>query len=45
MIKTDTSKIEKYLKEKNVDIITIYDPQYPEKLKSIGHAPAFLYVR
>jgi DNA processing protein len=43
--KVEEEKIEKYLERKEIKIISIEDPDYPEKLKSIGHAPAFLYVR
>lgn len=43
--KVDPEKIQKYLEEKNIQIITITDPDYPEGLKTIWHAPAFLYVR
>jgi DNA processing protein len=31
--------------EKNIDIITLDDPRYPDRLKNIWHAPYFLYVR
>ncbi len=44
-MKVDEAKIRKYLEEKDIQIISILDEFYPEKLKSIGHAPAFLYVR
>ena len=43
--KVDPEKIQKYVEEKNIDIIAITDPEYPESLKAIWHAPAFLYVR
>jgi DNA processing protein len=45
MEKVDEEKIQKYLTEKNIEIISINDALYPERLKSIWHAPAFLYVR
>ncbi len=41
----DCKKIETYLEIKNINIIHWFHPQYPEKLKTIGHAPFFLYVR
>jgi DNA processing protein len=43
--KVDTQKIDSYLNEKKIDIITYEDPRYPEILKNIGHAPYFFYVR
>lgn len=43
--KVDTKSIEKLIAEKNINIITIDDPRYPERLKNIWHAPYFLYVR
>jgi DNA processing protein len=43
--KVDEWKIEKYIEEKNIDIISMADWRYPERLRSIWHAPAFLYVR
>jgi DNA processing protein len=43
--KVDEEKIEKYLNEKGVEIVTIDSPEYPKNLRSIGHAPAFLYLR
>jgi DNA processing protein len=45
MPKVDEEKIVKYLEEKSIDIISIHDPLYPKRLVSIGHAPAFFYVR
>lgn len=33
--KVDPEKIQKYLEEKNIQIITITDPDYPEGLKTI----------
>ncbi len=43
--KVDEIKIQKYLEEQDIQIISIVDRGYPERLKSIGHAPAFLYIR
>ena len=45
MKKVDTQEIKIFLTEKNIQIITLDNPLYPQKLKSIWHAPAFLYVR
>ena len=41
----EEEKIEKLLNEKSIQIITWHDERYPERLKTIGHAPYFLYVR
>ena len=41
----EINKINNYLKTKDIDIVSLYDRGYPEKLKTIAHAPAFLYVR
>lgn len=41
----EEEKIVKLLDEKNIEIITWEDKRYPERLKTIGHAPYFLYVR
>lgn len=41
----DEGAIRKLLAEKNISIITWNDPLYPERLKRIGHAPFFFYVR
>ncbi len=41
----EEAKIEKLLNEKSIQIITWHDERYPERLKTIGHAPYFLYVR
>lgn len=38
-------KSEKWLSEKSVDIVHVYDPRYPEILRNIGHAPFFFFVR
>jgi predicted Rossmann fold nucleotide-binding protein DprA/Smf involved in DNA uptake len=35
MEKVDEEKIQKYLTEKNIEIISINDALYPERLKSI----------
>jgi len=43
--KVSYEDIEKIILSKNIDIITIEDARYPERLKNIGHAPYFLYVR
>lgn len=43
--KVDTQKIEKNIKEKNIEIITIESEQYPEKLRTIKQSPYLLYVR
>ena len=41
----EVEKIQKFLEEKTVQIVTIHDSLYPARLRSIWHAPAFLYVR
>ena len=41
----EKEKIAQFLEEKSIDIVTIYDRWYPERLKTIGHAPFFLFVR
>lgn len=38
-------KYEKYLKENNIKIITIFDEQYPEKLKNIYDKPILLFAK
>lgn len=43
--KLDTKKIDEKLKKLDVKIITIFDENYPEKLKNISNPPYFLYVR
>ncbi len=43
--KVEEGKIRKLLEEKSIEIITWQDSRYPERLKTIGHAPYFLYVR
>jgi predicted Rossmann fold nucleotide-binding protein DprA/Smf involved in DNA uptake len=37
--------LERIIQEKEITIITLEDPSYPESLKTIGHIPALLYVR
>lgn len=37
--------VEKFLMEKEVDIISWYDARYPEILKNVGHAPFFFFIR
>lgn len=43
--KLDKTKIKSLLEEKNISIIEITDEAYPASLKTLGHAPYFLYVR
>ncbi len=43
--KVDQKSIEKILEEKSIQIIDIHDISYPPKLRNIGHAPYFLFVR
>lgn len=43
--KTNLDKYLKYMKENNIEIITIYDKEYPDKLKVIYDPPAFLYLK
>ena len=38
-------KYEAYMKKNNIDIITIYDKYYPEKLKQIYDKPIVLYLK
>ena len=38
-------KYEAYMKKHNIEIITIYDKHYPEKLKQIYDKPIVLYVK
>ena len=40
------AKAKKYLNElpENIQIVTFYDPDYPEKLKQIYHPPALLFL-
>lgn len=35
----------KYMKENNIDLITIYDKEYPQKLKKIYDPPVVLYIK
>lgn len=41
----DMIGVEKFLMEKEVDIISWYDARYPEILKNVGHAPFFFFIR
>lgn len=41
----DAEKVEKFLKEKEVDIVSWYDIRYPSKMKNIRHAPFLFSVR
>lgn len=43
--KVDESQIHAYLKEKDIRVVSIHDEHYPEKLKSIKHAPSFFFLR
>lgn len=43
--KVDFDKIEKIIKEKQVDIITIKDTRYPNLLKEISNPPYLFYLR
>lgn len=43
--KLEISKLEKKLNEKNVEIITFKDENYPKLLKEIANPPYLLYVR
>ncbi len=43
--KVEQDAIEKILESKNIDIIDMHNERYPAQLKTIGHAPFFLYVR
>lgn len=43
--KLDKTKIESLLIEKNISIVEITDDTYPVSLRTLGHAPYFLYVR
>jgi predicted Rossmann fold nucleotide-binding protein DprA/Smf involved in DNA uptake len=41
----DENAIATLLQSKAIDIITMHDERYPKKLKNIGHAPYFIFVR
>jgi len=41
----DVWKIGKIIQEKNIELITLHDERYPEKLRTIKQAPYMLYVR
>lgn len=41
----DIWKVWKIIQEKNIELITIHDARYPEKLRTIKQAPYMLYVR
>lgn len=41
----DVWKIGKIIQEKNIELITLHDDRYPEKLRTIKQAPYMLYVR
>lgn len=43
--KVDEIKIQELLSSKHIDIIDYTHPLYPNRLKQIGHAPAFFYLR
>jgi DNA processing protein len=43
--KVDTEGIVALLSSKEIQIVHLYTENYPEKLKNLGHAPFFLYVR
>lgn len=43
--KIDTEGITALLSSKEIQIVHLYAENYPERLKNLGHAPFFLYVR
>ena len=43
--KLDQPKIKKIIEEKNISLITIKHPLYPEKLRTIKQSPYLIYVR
>lgn len=43
--RTNLDKYLKYMKENNIETITIYDKEYPDKLRVIYDPPVVLYVK
>lgn len=43
--RTNLDRYLKYMKENNIEIITIYDKEYPDKLRVIYDPPVVLYVK
>lgn len=43
--KVDSTKLEAIIKEKQIELVTIDSPKYPERLRTIKQAPYVLYVR
>lgn len=43
--KQNLEKYEQYLMKNNIELITIYDKYYPEKLKNIYDPPIVLYIK
>ncbi len=43
--KLDTETIQQLLENKHIHIVHWFHPEYPERLKTIGHAPFFLFVQ
>ena len=43
--RTNLDKYEKYIKDNNIEIISIQDKYYPEKLKQIYDKPIVLYIK
>jgi DNA processing protein len=41
----DIWKVWKIIQEKNIELVTIHDVRYPERLRTIKQAPYMLYVR
>lgn len=41
----DFDKYLKYMKENHIDLITIYDKEYPQKLKEIYDPPVVIYIK
>jgi predicted Rossmann fold nucleotide-binding protein DprA/Smf involved in DNA uptake len=41
----DTENIDRIIEQKNIQLITIDSPLYPERLATIKQSPYFLYVR
>jgi predicted Rossmann fold nucleotide-binding protein DprA/Smf involved in DNA uptake len=41
----DTENIDRIIEQKNIQLITLDSPLYPERLATIKQSPYFLYVR
>ena len=43
--RVNLDKYKKYMQKNNIDLLTIYDKEYPSKLKNIYDPPVVLYIK